>query len=309
MISQRVVGVTTATAHARTLATSRRHRLKVLDACLTQLEEAHDRNEVVVTEPLAARLRPHLGHIDPGTRIADVIDRGLRRQEHFLASAQPNADRLRPTVRKAQLAPSRVLVVDEHPVVVAGVRQLLASTHDFVVVGQASSAREALAVSESAEPDLILIDPGLPDMHAIEVCCRIRMSAPSTCIVVFVGKADDPQLDEYLAMNMAGVLVKDSPEDDLVRDLRRILSGETVVDPRVQRGSGAPRPYPHRVGLTPREADMLRLLSAGMTAKQTATHLALSPRTVHSYCASLRRKLHATSTLKVLAEARARGLV
>jgi len=204
---------------------------------------------------------------------------------------------------------SRVLLVDDHPIVISGVRRLLAYAPDFEVVGQASTAREAVETTASTRPDLILLDLRLPDVNSADLCRRLRNAVPSAQVVIFTAFVEGALLRACLAAGVAGVLLKDAAELDLVSDLRRIRSGRAVIDERVQAtADSAPDPGPDN-SLTQREHQVLRLLAEGMSGKEMATALGLAPNTVRSYCQSLLSKLQSTSRIQALANARARGLL
>jgi DNA-binding NarL/FixJ family response regulator len=205
---------------------------------------------------------------------------------------------------------SNVLLVDDHPIVISGVRRLLALAPDFEVVGQASTARDAVEAAISTSPDIILLDLRLPDVHSADLCRRLRSSVPSAQVVIFTAFVEGALLRACLAIGVAGVLLKDAHELDLVSDLRRIRSGKVVVDERVQAtAESAGEPRMPDASLTQREHQVLRLLAEGMSGKEMATALGLAPNTVRSYCQSLLSKLQSTSRIQALANARARGLL
>jgi DNA-binding NarL/FixJ family response regulator len=206
---------------------------------------------------------------------------------------------------------TRVLLVDDHPIVISGIRRLLAYAPDFEVVGQASTARDAVETAVATVPDLILLDLRLPDVRSAELCRRIRATVPSAQVVIFTAFVEGALLRACLSAGVSGVLLKDAHELDLVSDLRRIRSGRVVIDDRVQASaadSAGELPLLDAT-LTQREHQVLRLLAEGMSGKEMATALGLAPNTVRSYCQSLLSKLQSTSRIQALANARARGLL
>jgi two-component system, NarL family, nitrate/nitrite response regulator NarL len=206
--------------------------------------------------------------------------------------------------------PARVLLVDDHPIVISGVRRLLAEAPDFEVVGQASTAQDAVKAAIAGRPDLILLDLRLPDVRSADLCRRLRTTMPSAQVVVFTAFVEGPLLRSCLAAGVAGVLLKDAAELDLVSDLRRIRSGRVVIDDRVREtAESANEPRPMDASLTQREHQVLRLLAEGMSGKEMAGTLGLAPNTVRSYCQSLLYKLQSTSRIQALANARTRGLL
>ena len=126
---------------------------------------------------------------------------------------------------------TRVLLVDDHPVVISGIRRLLAYAPDFEVVGQASTARDAVETAVATVPDLILLDLRLPDVRSAELCRRIRATVPSAQVVIFTAFVEGALLRACLSAGVSGVLLKDAHELDLVSDLRRIRSGNQIREP------------------------------------------------------------------------------
>jgi DNA-binding NarL/FixJ family response regulator len=199
--------------------------------------------------------------------------------------------------------PTSVLLVDGHPVALLGLRALLAATSDLRVIAEASRADDAVVLATATRPDLILLDPRVPGARATELSPRLRFGAPTSRVVLLVGALEDPAIGVWMAGGVDGVLVKDVQECDLVDSLRRIGSGEAMIDSRAW---AAARTV---VTLSPREGQVLRLADGGMSTKAMASELELSRSTVRTYVESLRRKLRSTSTLQALAEARTLGLL
>ena len=129
---------------------------------------------------------------------------------------------------------TRVLLVDDHPIVISGIRRLLGFAADFEVVGHASNAHDAVESAIAAAPDLILLDLHLPDVNSADLCRRIRATVPSAQVVIFTAFVDAAVLRSCMSAGVAGVLLKDAAELDLVGDLRRIRSGRVIIDERVQ---------------------------------------------------------------------------
>jgi DNA-binding NarL/FixJ family response regulator len=205
---------------------------------------------------------------------------------------------------------TKVLLVDDHPIVISGIRRLLAFAPDFEVVGQASTGNDAVETAIAVDPDLILLDLHLPDVRSADLCRRIRTTVPSAQVVIFTAFVEAALLRSCLSAGVAGVLLKDAHELDLVSDLRRIRSGRVVIDDRVQAtADSAADPHQFDATLTQREHQVLRLLAEGMSGKEMATALGLAPNTVRSYCQSLLSKLQSSSRIQALANARARGLL
>jgi DNA-binding NarL/FixJ family response regulator len=143
------------------------------------------------------------------------------------------------------MRPTTLLVVDRHPVVGLGLRALLVATPDLRVVGQVCTALETVDRARCTRPDLILLGLQLPDGRASELCRRLHVAMPAARVVIFSACAEDGELHACLAWGVAGVLLKDIGELELVGALRRLRTGDMVVDDRV-RARVAPATRPPR---------------------------------------------------------------
>ena len=198
-------------------------------------------------------------------------------------------------------APMRVLLVDDHALVRSAIRQALEAP-DVSVVGEASSAEEALEMAPRLRPDLLLLDIDLPGMSGIEAVRELAPRLPDTRIVMLTVSTDRRDLLDAVRHGAAGYLTKDLTGEALLRAVRGIRRGDLpmsrvhaalVVDhlARGARSSGA-SPADEVGGiLSAREQEVLRLLAEGMTDREIAGALAISPRTVESHVSSVLRKL------------------
>jgi len=208
------------------------------------------------------------------------------------------------------VARTRVLLVDDHPIVVPGVRRLLSRSPEFDVVGQASTGLQAMEAALSTNPDLILLGSQLPDIPPPRLCRRLHGLVPGARFVVVTAFIEGSLLRDCLASGVAGVLLDGADGLDLVGDLRRIRSGLMVIDgPSALAAAGTGEPCVEGTPLSRREHQLLRLIAEGMSTKGMAGELRLSPNTVRSYCESLLRKLRANSRIQAVAHARASGLL
>lgn len=204
---------------------------------------------------------------------------------------------------------TRVLIVDDHPVVISGVRRLLSLAPDFEVVAHAMTAEAAIEAATGTTPDLVLLDLRLPEVHSADLCRALTTTLSRAKVVIFTAFVDSTLLRACLLAGAAGVLLKDADETNLVADLRHIRAGRTVIDPRLKGVPASLTRVTPGNDLTPRELEVLRLLAEGMSSKEMAAALGISPNTVRSYCQSVLFKLQATSRLQALANARARELL
>ena len=200
----------------------------------------------------------------------------------------------------------RVVIADDHAVVRDGTRHILEKEPDLQVVGEAASGIEAVALVESLEPDVAIIDISMPLMDGLEATKRIKASRPGTSVLILTAYDDDPFVFALLNAGAAGYLLKDIPSDDLVQAVRRVHSGEPVLHPAIvkkviarlsaETGGAAGEKHEHDASaLTERELDVLRLAACGMSNARIAATLHLSPRTVQAYLAQLFSKLGVAS--------------
>lgn len=204
---------------------------------------------------------------------------------------------------------SRVLVVDDHPVVREGVALLMGKGAAMHVAGTAQTGGEAIAVARDLAPDLILLDLRLPDMLASETVEQLRLAAPRAKIVVFTAYAAHQALDT-LRDRVDGILLKDATDTDLVAALGRVLAGERVIDPRIgnEMLPGRPAKWPGPQ-LTGREYEVLRRVAMGETNAEVADKLFLSRNTVKTYLQSALHKLGAKNRVEGILRARQAGLL
>jgi DNA-binding NarL/FixJ family response regulator len=206
------------------------------------------------------------------------------------------------------VAPARVLVVDDHPVVRDGVALLLRGEPALTVVGSAESGRAALERAPGLAPDLVLLDLRLPDMLAPEVVAGLRERVPAARVVVFTAHGDHHGVRAALDAGAHGALLKDAAATDLVAALRRVLRGERVCDPRMAPG-GASQAALARSGLTRREYEVLRLAAQGRTNPEIAETTGLARNTVKTYLQSALHKLGARNRVEAIGKASEAGLL
>ena len=195
--------------------------------------------------------------------------------------------------------PLRVMLVDDHSLVRSAIRQALEAP-DIEVVGEASSAEDALEMAPRLRPDLLLLDSDLPGLSGIEAVREIAPRLPDTKIVMLTVSSDRRDLLDAIRHGAAGYLTKDLTGDALLRAIRDVRDGSlamsrghaaAVIEHFARRGSTSGGSDEIGDLLSSREQDVLRLLSEGMTDREIATALTISPRTVESHVSSVLRKL------------------
>lgn len=190
----------------------------------------------------------------------------------------------------------RVFLLDDHEVVRRGVRDLLEVEEDLVVVGEAGTAEQALARIPAAKPDVAIIDMRLPDGNGVEVCREVRSRNPEVQCVVLTSFADDEALFDSIMAGAAGYLLKQINGSDLVDAIRRVASGQSLLDPTLtarvlERLRTGPPEDPRLAQLTERERSILDLIAEGMTNRQIGERLFLAEKTVKNYVSTLLSKL------------------
>ena len=178
-------------------------------------------------------------------------------------------------------APIRILLVDDHPLMRRGMRDLLAMEDDLLPVGEAGTGEEALRLVDELDPDLILLDLNMPGMDGLETLQRLREAKVDARIILFTVSDDQSHVLEALRQGADGYLLKDFVLDELLCALSTVLRGERYLSPRI-RHMEIDSTSKRNVGklLTARQLEILRLVASGKTTKEIARNLSISPKTV-----------------------------
>lgn len=191
--------------------------------------------------------------------------------------------------------PTRVFLLDDHEVVRRGLRELLESEYDLVVVGEAGTAEEAYRRIPATSPDIAVLDVRLPDGDGVEVCREIRSSHPEIACLILTSYADDEALFSAIMAGAAGYVLKQVRGTDLVDGIRRVARGESLLDPRVTarvlervRRNDEPEEL---ASLTNQERRILDLIAEGLTNRQIGERMYLAEKTVKNYVSNLLAKL------------------
>jgi DNA-binding NarL/FixJ family response regulator len=185
-----------------------------------------------------------------------------------------------------------VLLVDDHQLVRSGLADLVDSTDDLSVVGQAADGARAVELAEETRPDVVLMDLSMPVMDGVEATRRILAANPDARIVVLTSFSDAAQVSAALAAGAVGYLLKDCEPEDLLAAVRSAAAGHVPLDPRVARvllpnaSSGRPED-----AMSPREMEVLRLVAQGLANKQIGRALGISERTVKAHLGRVFRQI------------------
>ncbi|MGI8576013.1 MAG: response regulator [Egibacteraceae bacterium] len=213
--------------------------------------------------------------------------------------------------------PIRVVLVDDHQMVIDGLKAMLGRQQDRIqVIGEAQTRDETLAAVREHEPEMVLLDIRLSGESGLDLCNEIHSHDPN-CKVVFLTVYDDEQyLFQALQAGAAGFLLKRAEGEELVQQLERVREGVTVIDPmlagrvaesaaRLHRGEFWPGAH---MGLTQRESEVLALVVAGYSNKAAASKLFISEETIKSHTRAIYRKLEVEDRTQAVAVALREGL-
>lgn len=213
------------------------------------------------------------------------------------------------------MKPIRVLLADDHTLVLAGIRGLLTNLAGVEVVGEAADGHETLRLAEALRPDIVLLDIGMPGLNGLEVAQRLNGLDPAIRVVILSMHLSEEYVLRALRAGAAGYLLKDSAVAELELAVRAVARGETylsppvskrVVDDYVSRTGGIPDPLSC---LTPRQREILQLVAEGHTSKDIAQRLGLSYRTVETHRNQLMKRLGVTDLTGLVRFAVRAGLV
>lgn len=209
----------------------------------------------------------------------------------------------------------RILLADDHPVFRYGVRALLESTPDVEVVGEVTTGEEAIALAESLQPDVVLMDIQMPGVNGIDATRRIVQTSPHIRVLVVTMFQDDGSVFAAMRAGARGYILKDATKDEILRAIRAVGNGEAIFSPaiatRVLAYFAAPATsLPKSVfpELTDRERGILNWIAQGATNAEIAARLDLSVKTVSNYVSNIFSKLQVADRAKLIMMALEAGM-
>ena len=190
----------------------------------------------------------------------------------------------------------RVFLLDDHELVRRGVRDLLEAEADFTVVGEASTAEEAIGRIPATSPHVAVLDVRLPDGDGVEVCREVRSRRPEIHCIMLTSFADDEAVYAAIMAGAAGYLLKQIRGTELVDGIRRVAQGESLLDPTIttrvlERLRSRDEADSELASLTEQERNILDLIADGLTNRQIGERLFLAEKTVKNYVSNLLAKL------------------
>ena len=207
-----------------------------------------------------------------------------------------------------------VLIADDHPLVLSGLRALLETLDGIEVVGEAADGHEAVRLAASLRPDVAVVDLQMPEIDGVEATRQITQRLPGTAVLVLTMHDDDASVFAALRAGARGYLLKGAAQEDVARAIKAVSRGEAIFGPAVagrllQFFSAAPEsvspPFPQ---LTTREREILDLMAGGLTNAEIGQRLILSSKTVSNNVSVIFDKLQVAGRPKAIVEARNAGL-
>lgn len=208
----------------------------------------------------------------------------------------------------------RVALCDDHGVVRSGLRRILDEQADLLVVGEAGNVEQAIALAKAEQPDVFVMDLGLPDGSGITATADVRHVSPKTRVLILTVHDDVAYLRRAFEAGADGYMLKDAADVELVEAVRQVAAGRQYVHPILGAAlltPGLSHPRPHGPGgdLSERETIVLRCVALGLTNPEIAAQLFVSVRTVETHRAHIQQKLDIRSRAELVRFARDAGLL
>lgn len=204
----------------------------------------------------------------------------------------------------------RVLIADDHPLILEGLWSLLERQEGIEVVGKASDGPEAVDLALELEPDVILMDIRMPGQDGVEATRRIRHASPHIRVIILTVYEDDASIFSAIKAGACGYILKDVDTDQLIDSIRRAARGESLIHPAIaarvleeftrltrEQDRMAPDLFQQ---LTKREVEILHLLAEGLSNKEIAFRLSISEKTVKNHLSSIFSKLQVNDRMQAL---------
>ncbi len=214
--------------------------------------------------------------------------------------------------------PIRVLLADDHAVVRQGTRELLDREEDIDVIAEASDGRQAVQLAIRERPDVVVMDFAMPELNGIEATRQIKAVAPGIAVLVLTAYDSHQYIFAFLEAGAAGYLLKDVQVDELVKAIRAVHAGESILHPAIARKVvdrfAQPREDLYTVhaaldALTERELEVIKLAAKGMSNREIAQELTISVRTVQTHITNVFNKMGVGSRTEAVVHALRKGWI
>jgi DNA-binding NarL/FixJ family response regulator len=193
----------------------------------------------------------------------------------------------------------RVLIADDHKIMLAGLRSLLEKQTDFEVVGEAENGRKAVLIAQEKKPDVVVMDVSMPDLNGMEATTQIIESLPETKVIALSMHSDKRFVMGMLRAGASGYLLKDCASQELANAIHQVAGGNKYLSPEITgvviddflRGGASGEVATAASVLSAREREVLQLIAEGWSTKQIATHLYVSIKTIETHRRQIMKKL------------------
>jgi two-component system nitrate/nitrite response regulator NarL len=219
-------------------------------------------------------------------------------------------------VKKDKPKKIKLLLVDDHPIVLDGIKSHLCAQPDFEVVGDATNGQEALRKAKLTLPDVVLLDISMPHMNGLEAMTNLRKQVPNAKVLILTMHDSKEYIAQVVRSGARGYLLKDSAPAELVGAIKAVHSGEVYFSPSVSKvlieemadGNKRSLDSPAPPSLTDREREVLSLIAEGLLNKQIADRLGIGVRTIETHRERIMRKLDIHTVAGLTKYAIARGM-
>lgn len=210
-------------------------------------------------------------------------------------------------------SPLRLVVVDDHALFRRGLIGLLNDMREFKVVGEAGNGKEALAVVQTAQPDMVLLDVNMPEMDGIQTVVALRKMKPQLQILMLTISQQEDDLMSAIRMGADGYLLKNTEPEDLRKAILRVAAGEGALSPEVtgpiMRALARQAELTNQPPLSDRELEVLFCLADGLTTNQIASRLYISENTVKTHVRHILEKMEASNRTEAVSKGIQLGLI
>ncbi len=218
-------------------------------------------------------------------------------------------------MKKDKAKKIRLLLADDHPIVLDGIKSHLASQPDFEVVADAANGLEAIRKAKLVLPDVVLLDINMPNMNGLEAMGHLRKQVPNARVIVLTMHDSKEYIAQIVRLGARGYLLKDCSPTELVSAIKAVHSGEVYFSPAVSKvlvdemvDGKRPAEQPVAAPLTEREREVLSLIAEGLLNKQIADRLGIGVRTIETHRERIMRKLDIHTVAGLTKYAISRGM-